>query len=104
MRPTRRAVLGLTALAGGAFTAACSVGGAPAATDGAQGSAKVPATIVYWSNVGQADWEKIQAAATEYQKRVPNHKIEATNDAGSETDYGAKLITAFAGGAAPDVM
>ncbi len=103
-RPTRRAVLGFTALTGGAFAAACSIGGAPAATDGAQGSAKAPATIVYWCNVGQADWDKVQAAATEYQKRVPGHKIEASNDAGSEADYGAKLITAFAGGAAPDVI
>jgi multiple sugar transport system substrate-binding protein len=32
------------------------------------------------------------------------HKIEATNDPGAEADYGAKLITAFAGGAAPDVI
>jgi multiple sugar transport system substrate-binding protein len=54
--------------------------------------------------VGQSDWEKIQAAATVYGQKNPQHKLEATNDPGAEADYGAKLITAFAGGAAPDVI
>ncbi|MDQ3700193.1 MAG: extracellular solute-binding protein [Chloroflexota bacterium] len=100
---TRRAVLAMPAAAGSGLAAACAAGrtqqDAPA-----QGAGRSPATIVYWCNLYQAGWEKVQAAATEYGKRFPNHKIEATNDSGSETDYGAKLITAFAGGSAPDVI
>src|SRR5688500_4616795 len=77
--------------------------------NGGQPSAgsKTPATIVYVSNVGQADWEKIEAASKEYAKKNPHHKMESSNfdTAGTpEADYGAKMITAFAGGAAPDVM
>ncbi len=105
---TRRAALRgaamLAALGGGPLAAACAVGSAGQAAPSEGAASKAPATIVYWCNVGQADWEKIQAAAIEYQKKVPQHKIEASNDSGSETDYGAKLITAFAGGAAPDVI
>ncbi len=106
---TRRGLLGWgAALAGGAATAACLPGqGASGVTGAPAAAGKAPATIVYWCNVGQADWEKIQAAATEYAKRNPHHKIEASNfdTAGTpEADYGAKMITAFAGGSAPDVI
>src|SRR5438067_497763 len=101
---SRRAVLhGGAALAGSAALAACAIGSTKEAPS-TESAAKAPATIVYWCNVGQSDWEKIQAAATEYGKKNPQHKIEATNDPGAEADYGAKLITAFAGGAAPDVI
>jgi multiple sugar transport system substrate-binding protein len=92
--------------AAGGLIGACSRGGAgQPGTQPAPGNA--PATIVYWCNVGQADWQKIEAAATEYAKRTPHHKLEASNfdtSGTSEADYGAKLITAFAGGAAPDVI
>jgi ABC-type glycerol-3-phosphate transport system substrate-binding protein len=75
-----------TTVAGNGALAACAVGGAKEAgsTDSA---AKAPATIVYWCNVGQSDWEKIQRAATTYGKKVPQHKIEATNDPGAEAEY-----------------
>jgi multiple sugar transport system substrate-binding protein len=100
-RVSRRAVLAAAPLLT-PLVAACAMGGnQPAAPEAAS---KAPATIVYWCNVGQSDWEKIQAAATEYGKKSPQHKIEATNDPGAEADYGAKLITAFAGGAAPDAI
>src|SRR5438876_5528 len=90
-RWTRRAVLrGGAAGAAGSGLAACAVGGsAPSASESA---AKAPATIVYWCNVGQSDWEKIQQAAIAYGKKNPQHKIESTNDPGAEADYGAKLI------------
>ena len=103
---TRRAVLSSAAtVASAAAIAAC----APGEGTGAQPSAasKAPATIVYWCNVGQADWTAIEAAAVEYGKKNPHHKLESTNYATSDTreaDYGAKLITAFAGGSAPDVI
>ena len=101
---SRRTMLHLgAALTGSATLAACAIGGTKEAPS-TESAAKAPATIVYWCNVGQSDWEKIQAAATEYGKKNPQHKIEATNDPGAEADYGAKLITAFAGGAAPDVI
>jgi multiple sugar transport system substrate-binding protein len=103
---TRRAVLtSFAAAAAATAIAAC----APGEGTGGQPSAasKAPATIVYWSNVGQADWEKIEAASKEYAKKNPHHKMESSNfdTAGTpEADYGAKMITAFAGGAAPDVL
>jgi multiple sugar transport system substrate-binding protein len=100
-------VLGLgAALAGAGALAACATGGGQGAGTG-DSAAKAPATIVYWSNVGQQDWEKIEQAAIEYGNKNPQHKIERSNfdTAGTaEADYGAKLITAFAGGAAPDVI
>lgn len=104
-RCTRRALLMSTAAGSTGALAACAAG----QTGGGQpaGAAKTPATIVYWSNVGQADWEKIEAASKEYVKKNPHHKMESTNFDTSgtpEADYGAKMITAFAGGAAPDVM
>ena len=107
---TRRSALrwaaGLAALAGGQLAAACSVGGA-GQSSGGEASGKAPATIVYWCNVGQADWEKIEMAAREYAKKNPHHKLESSNfdtSSTSEADYGAKMITAFAGGSAPDVI
>ncbi len=76
---TRRAALRgaamLAALGGGPLAAACAVGSAGQAAPSEGAASKAPATIVYWCNVGQADWEKIQAAAIEYQKKVPQHKI-----------------------------
>jgi len=100
-RTTRRNALAITA--SGLLSAACGIGTRAAETQPAANT-KAPATIVYWCNLYQAGWEKVRTAATEYQNRVPQHKIEATNDPGREVDYGAKLITAFAGGAAPDVI
>lgn len=67
-------------------------------------STKAPATISYWCNVGISDWQKIETAAIAYGKANPSHKIEATNSTAPEQEYGTKLITAFAGGAAPDVI
>ena len=87
--------------------AGCEVGAGGGGQGGQAAGSKTPATIVYWSNVGQADWEKIEAAAKEYANRNPHHKMETSNfdTAGTpEADYGAKMITAFAGGAAPDVI
>jgi ABC-type glycerol-3-phosphate transport system substrate-binding protein len=102
-RITRRTVVaGAATIASSAVAAACVPG-----TGGDQSqaaAAKTPATIVYWCNVGQADWEKIEAASKEYAQRNPHHKMEASNTVGPEAEYGAKLITAFAGGAAPDVI
>jgi multiple sugar transport system substrate-binding protein len=66
--------------------------------------AKAPATIQYWCNVGVADWQKIETAAIAYGRANPSQKIEATNSTAPEQEYGTKLITAFAGGAAPDVI
>lgn len=100
-RVTRRTLV--TAAAGGLAVAGCGPGIQPAGGE-QPASSKAPVTLVYWCNLGQAAWDKVHAAATEYQKRAPHHKIEATNDAGNEANYGAKMITAFAGGAAPDVM
>lgn len=65
---------------------------------------KPPATIVYWCNVGVADWQKIETAATAYGKANPTQKIEASNNTAPEQEYGTKMITAFAGGSAPDVI
>lgn len=104
----RRFAAGAAALTGGALVAACTQGGTAPAGQQAVGSAsKTPATLVYWCNVGQQDWEKIEKAAKEYTKKNPHHTIEATNYSTSDTGeaaYGAKLITAFAGGSAPDVI
>ena len=105
-RHSRRALLGAAPLAAGAL-AACTAGTPGSGSGSAEGAAKAPATIVYWCNVGQADWEKIEVAAKVYTQKNPNHKMETTNFDTSgtpEADYGAKMITAFAGGAAPDVM
>jgi multiple sugar transport system substrate-binding protein len=105
---TRRGALGVLGagpIAAGVL-AGCEVGQGGGQGGQAAGN-KTPATIVYWSNVGQADWEKIEAAAKEYANRNPHHKMESSNfdTAGTpEADYGAKMITAFAGGAAPDVI
>ncbi len=105
---TRRTLLGAGTAAMGGLLAACATGGGTGG-EGAQAGAgaKTPATLVYWCNVGQADWEKIEAAAKEYVKKNAHHKIESTNFDTSgtpEADYGAKMITAFAGGSAPDVI
>ncbi|HEV2123666.1 MAG TPA: extracellular solute-binding protein, partial [Chloroflexota bacterium] len=104
----RRFAAGTAVLTGGALAAACTQGATSPGEQQAAGSvSKTPATVVYWCNVGQQDWEKIEMAAKEYAKKNPHHKIEATNYATSDTNeasYGAKLITAFAGGSAPDVI
>jgi multiple sugar transport system substrate-binding protein len=105
-KATRRSFMAsIAALGGGVVASACGASGGGAPEPSA--AAKAPATIVYWCNVGQADWVAIEAAAKEYAKKNPQHKIEATNQdtsATPEADYGAKMITAFAGGAAPDVV
>lgn len=109
--PTRRRLLTRTA-AGALGVAALPAFGAMAACvpgegGGSQVAGKTPASFVYWCNVGQQDWQRIEAAALEYVKKNPHHKIEASNfdTAGTpEAAYGAKMITAFAGGAAPDVL
>ena len=101
---TRRSLLTSTAALSATALAACAGPGGGAAPSAAS---KQAATIVYWCNVGQADWEKIEAASKEYAKKNPLHKMESSNfdTAGTpEADYGAKMITAFAGGAAPDVI
>ena len=61
-------------------------------------AAKAPATIQYWCNVGVADWQKIESAATAYGKANPSRKL--THRTAPEQDYGTKLITACAGRAA----
>jgi multiple sugar transport system substrate-binding protein len=83
-------------------TAVAAATVAPTAAPAA--AAKAPATIQYWCNVGVADWQKIETAAIAYGKANPSQKIEATNSTAPEQEYGTKLITAFAGGAAPDVI
>jgi len=104
---TRRGVMAGAVALTGMLGAACAQGAGTGGGQAQTAASKAPATLVYWCNVGQADWEKIEAASKEYAKKNPHHTMEASNfdtSGTSEAAYGAKMITAFAGGAAPDVM
>ena len=101
---TRRDVLRAGVLVGiaGAGGAAC---GAPGG--GGQGAssapAKLPATVVWASNTGQADLPYFERFAKWFEEAHPETKVDLVLPPG-EGSYEAKMITMFAGGTYPDLF
>ena len=100
---TRRDVLRVGAGVGvGIGGAAC---GAPGG--GGQGAssapAKLPATVVWASNTGQADLPYFERFAKWFEEAHPETKVDLVLPPG-EGSYEAKMITMFAGGTYPDLF